>query len=996
MFIFQELFLLQTFTNDLPRNQLSPTQQGHILADIQQHHRFSLNPAQHQSFPPQQFVNINPSQNPLVLARLGQTNQNLLQNTFLPQGIQPQPLVQNPQTPIHSPVLAPISGVIQNPSLNQPVLANVPNSNIQNHLSVQNQSPNSQNQLPNNQNQHLNVQNQLSNTQNFLTNTPNGQNSNLQTKTGANNLLQHHTQTSFIPNFSQAQQPNQQIQSSQQNPNQKFRSDPIFFLDQQLQQDQLDPEKQKQRLKELKEKQAIIDKHNQFVEKQYEKALKKAQADHAAWVQKQNEFRRNLYQKIYRPPGYQNVKYSQSNRRFIYPEEAELFKLSVKKYYEEHPTTTTTTTTTTSKPTTVLITEKSKVFSKDNKKKQAGFLPTAVPSTARAKTIQSLDDLDQLQKQYKSQQIKKDDLLAQLRLAIGSNPEEELGKNVTSREISLPNGQKVQIIKTTDPNLIPNAKGDNFENILVQRSQTTTSAPPPKAIFEELTKTILPSGANFELLKAGSNGGLESVGGLPSNQKKVTFVLLEEQSDGSFKVQGVKGNDGKEKQEVDVESILKKIKDGEIKLPPPAKVQSVAPTQPTYQETQTPTTLGFESKRTTEIIPSVTILPNSFATEESISSSVPVLNTNIGTQFVASTQTTRSYRPEDYNTVSTVEVPTTQITTTKFDGSDLVRQASTASGTNQNKIYSNFGSSNFGSSSFSNSNFGSSTTKSSSANLGSSTNKPFSTLPSVKTDFYQSKSISSTLSPPHSTKNYEQIISISEHGKSYKEKASDFNGKMQSFQEEATRNQEELKQNNNRIDNQYQIGQNQENLFEDVQNKNQYQNDQYQNNQKKDKYESNQQSEQYQNTLGQYQNIKDNQFENSRTSQNQNLFKQKLSREDIGNEFDRTTNKSASSESNNNNKDIIQVLKGNGLYAMAKFLRQSGLDTILNETGPYTIFAPNDKAFRTLLVQLGGPERADEKFRENPRLLSGVSNVSLFTQLLEIYLILFPSCYFIT
>lgn len=57
---------------------------------------------------------------------------------------------------------------------------------------------------------------------------------------------------------------------------------------------------------------------------------------------------------------------------------------------------------------------------------------------------------------------------------------------------------------------------------------------------------------------------------------------------------------------------------------------------------------------------------------------------------------------------------------------------------------------------------------------------------------------------------------------------------------------------------------------------------------------------------------------------------------------------------------------------MARFLKQSGLDVVLNDTGPYTIFAPTDKAFRTLLVQLGGPERAEDKFKENPRLLSGV------------------------
>ncbi|KAF6215241.1 hypothetical protein GE061_009993, partial [Apolygus lucorum] len=39
---------------------------------------------------------------------------------------------------------------------------------------------------------------------------------------------------------------------------------------------------------------------------------------------------------------------------------------------------------------------------------------------------------------------------------------------------------------------------------------------------------------------------------------------------------------------------------------------------------------------------------------------------------------------------------------------------------------------------------------------------------------------------------------------------------------------------------------------------------------------------------------------------------------------------------------------------------------------PYTVFVPTDRAFRALLVQLGGPDRAEVKFKENPRLLSGL------------------------
>ena len=52
--------------------------------------------------------------------------------------------------------------------------------------------------------------------------------------------------------------------------------------------------------------------------------------------------------------------------------------------------------------------------------------------------------------------------------------------------------------------------------------------------------------------------------------------------------------------------------------------------------------------------------------------------------------------------------------------------------------------------------------------------------------------------------------------------------------------------------------------------------------------------------------------------------------------------------------------------------------TCLPFAGPYTVFAPTDKAFRSLLVQLGGPDKAEEKFKENPRLLSGVRCTSLF------------------
>jgi hypothetical protein len=104
---------------------------------------------------------------------------------------------------------------------------------------------------------------------------------------------------------------------------------------------------------------------------------------------------------------------------------------------------------------------------------------------------------------------------------------------------------------------------------------------------------VLPPGADFEVIRHKQDGALEDVGKqLPQNlpQKKVTFVFLEEQTDGSFKVKGVRGNnngdpEGDQAPAGDVESIIKRIQEGDLKLPPPSSIpvvqQSTVPQLPT-------------------------------------------------------------------------------------------------------------------------------------------------------------------------------------------------------------------------------------------------------------------------------------------------------------------------------------------------------------------------------------------------------------------------------
>ncbi|XP_044752365.1 uncharacterized protein LOC123312170 [Coccinella septempunctata] len=827
------------------RRQLSLQQQSNILSDIQQHqHRFDL---RQNPFNTAFSLNLQQLQNqPWVNQQIQFPGQNLDQRQYL----QKQPLIhsqllqqqiqnQNPAFP----QTALGSSVLQNPLLSSP---NIPIFQTPNNPSVPH--------------------------------------------------VQHHTQTSFTPNFNQ--QPNNfptaQLQA-------RPTSEPVFTRPTTT----VNPEKEKERLKQLKEKQAIIDKHNQFIEKQYEKSLKKAQEDHVEWVEKQKEKKAKLYQKLYKLPKNQETSYSHAIPRYIYPEEAHLFELAVKKYYEEHPTTTTTTTsTTTETPDDSEEEEEDKIDRSSTKK--TTFLPTVVPAS---NPIQTLDDLNTLKKQYREKQIGKDDLLAQLRLAIANEGDNDLTKNISSREISLggkrvqvisttdsklfekskpqeitlpngqtvevirtsdpsmvpgnnplkpdeitlPSGQKVQVIRTTDPNLIPQDSiksqeitlpngqrveiirttdpklvpggtplepGSDLEKLVLSRTTTTTTIKPPKVFFDEIAKDVIPKGSNFELLKTGASGGLEQIES-PSNlpdKKKVTFVLLEEQADGTLKVQGIKGT-GKDKPEVDVDSILKKIRNGEIKLPTSSPKPESTTTAPSTTPVPSTTQASFGAKLVTEesSTPKVSVLPNSFATSEDES---PVVKTKMGTEFVSTSTASSTYYTDDFSRFSS-SLPTDSPTTARSSrqphilnhGStappnDLVRQESSSSAQNsQNSIFSNSFSSSRG-----------------------TTFLPRTTTPSYPSEIIPS--ISETVTP-------------------------------------------------------------------------------------------------------------------------------------VSDQPSRKYSKEPSPE-------LVDILKKQGLFAMAKFLKQSGLDTILNETGPYTIFVPNDKAFRTLLVQLGGPERAEQKFKDNPRLLSGL------------------------
>ncbi|RZF40175.1 hypothetical protein LSTR_LSTR016717, partial [Laodelphax striatellus] len=230
--------------------------------------------------------------------------------------------------------------------------------------------------------------------------------------------------------------------------------------------------------------------------------------------------------------------------------------------------------------------------------------------------VRSNDDDDDLASIH-AQVLKKDNLLKGLQGGtvitsdqLSSLPDIQklIAGNNASSSLFLGNGQQVKIIQIPDK-----PKGDksyaDIKSILANQqtptsTTTTTTAKPPKVLFEELTRGVLPPGADFEVIRQKQDGELEEIGKIPQNlQKKVTFVILEEHPDGTVKVQGVRGNENSKAKDEDVDSIIKKIQEGEIKLPPSTKLshgnsRHISSNSATQESVQTPAYVRHDSVKT--------------------------------------------------------------------------------------------------------------------------------------------------------------------------------------------------------------------------------------------------------------------------------------------------------------------------------------------------------------------------------------------------------------
>ncbi|EAT47384.1 AAEL001494-PA [Aedes aegypti] len=634
------------------------------------------------------------------------------------------------------------------------------------------------------------------------------------------------------------------------------------------------------RIRELQEKQKIIQKHEQFLQKQYQKQQAKVQQLHQDFLKKQQKIiqqQQQEYDTIRKTP-------TSSNTQAL-PSERTVYEKATKSY--QKPSVSTTATNPISSTTENVL---SVIPIKSNSKKDYTTISKTGLDVLLQSNRQNLFDAikSETSKPTKARPTKvkstkalgRDELLKQLRLALAEQGPQDLGnKNYSATDLVLPNGEKVQVIRTTDPEIIKRANV-NSEAVLTQQLDSPTTAKPLS--FEEIAKSgLLPPGADFELIKQSEDGRIEDIAKIPP-QKKVTFVYLEEQDDGSYKVQGVKGSSDKETKTsgADVDSILKRIKNGEIQLPPPSN-----------KAVKTPVIVeGPSSTTTPRVVPvqkanSVTIIPHS----------TPLESHHHSTNFVADHTIPRTASsPASTTYVSTAAPsspsPVSAYSPSTYSGS-TIPQSSTIYST-QSPITNYFQNDN--------------------SILYNGVSSTYATTASPPTPITPVPSTTSV--PQFSTRpeNYISSSTIAQHTASsniYQQQAT---GKFDIVHPTVPAPITTVTAQNTYL----------------------------------------QQQSEHSLPL-----IQQQQTQPQPTPQPQQPS---------------TASEAATSPASANPNELPAILKKNGLFAMAKYLRQSGLDTILNETGPYTIFVPTDKAFRSLLVQLGGPEKAEEKFKNNPRLLSGL------------------------
>lgn len=368
-------------------------------------------------------------------------------------------------------------------------------------------------------------------------------------QTGQNvQFVQNHV-LSPVQNQSPPQQNQQQQQFSTFQQNAQFQQNPQIHFNQAAPSNNApsffgEPRPEDPRYKDFIERQKVIQKHEHFVHRHHEKQQAKVRQLHQDFVQQQRRIKEqsivNLKQRptanFFPPP---------SRGRLVSPYEIGTFERAIQGYQPNFPAQPTSTPypVTESEAVAASTTNRIKASRSNVKGDISEDELERLLSQHRDKLYNQLKQEEKTTKKAKvkpTKSIGRDDLLKQLKLALADQPADLGNSNYTSMDLVLPDGQKVQVIRTTDPNLVKGATPLNADGtFLTEQIQQEANVDQKPLIEQAADSGLIPPGADFEVVRQSTDGSLQPVDNL-AGKKKVTFVYLEEQNDGSFKVQGVK------------------------------------------------------------------------------------------------------------------------------------------------------------------------------------------------------------------------------------------------------------------------------------------------------------------------------------------------------------------------------------------------------------------------------------------------------------------------
>lgn len=310
-------------------------------------------------------------------------------------------------------------------------------------------------------------------------------------------------------NQQQVQQQQPQIpqqQNLQQIPQQQFsqqniqQQNPFLQPTQSLPLEQrsnvfFDTRTEEQRQREEQARQKLIEKHEKFAQKYYQNQQVLVQRQHEEFLKNQKRLQDETLEKL-RTQQSQIVPQKVFNRhQGVKPTDLGAFEKSVSNFYKVNPTspapTSPSTIYTTASPLTVIPLKKSSQKPKQEiKTLNADDIKALLQGNSQSLLSQLKQEAKSAQKSKSKSPLSRDDLLKQLKQALSEETPDLGGKNFTAQDIVLPNGEKVQVIRTTDPDLIRQAKAGQ----LVEPLSVTGTTPAPLSIADLAKSGFLPPG----------------------------------------------------------------------------------------------------------------------------------------------------------------------------------------------------------------------------------------------------------------------------------------------------------------------------------------------------------------------------------------------------------------------------------------------------------------------------------------------------------------------